>query len=158
MTHRTLILEISKRKVQVEMWSLLVQLFVWCMFCNVKCNGCIDLAQTCITRFELQYDFPFAFELNCSVVPNCLCYKEMSVVYYEFPPYLEIDKRDNKPKGLIPGNAFHWFLRLFFSWKNFTRIERGYLLRHCSLQLFVFALNVFYESQESSFIRNFASI
>jgi len=27
----------------------------------------------------------------------------MSVVYYEFPPYLEIDKRDNKPKGLIPG-------------------------------------------------------
>ncbi len=75
---------------------------------SISTNGseaqsvCID-RQLCTMRYELQLDFADAFQLNCSFVNNCICWKGVEIAYYEHPPYIFHDRKRNEPIGLLQG-------------------------------------------------------
>lgn len=71
---------------------------------SVQCNQCLNLTRTCTIRHELQFDFAFAFQWNCSTVSNCICYKGLSIVYFDFPPYIEFDGKGNTTRGILSGD------------------------------------------------------
>ena len=70
------------------------------------CQECVDLESTCRIRHELQFDFAFAFQWNCTRVFNCICFKGMDIAFYEMPPYIILDSKDQKQKGLLAGERF----------------------------------------------------
>ncbi len=70
-----------------------------------------DHDQNCLVRFELQFDFGFAFESNCgSILSNCVCIKETYLAYYDHPPYIFYDKKTNNTQGLLVGKSIQTYL------------------------------------------------
>lgn len=67
---------------------------------------CINMNTQCITRYELQFDFAFAFGSNCTaVMSRCICLKGADLVFVNMPPYIYEDKKTRRVVGLLDGKS-----------------------------------------------------
>ena len=55
----------------------------------------------------MQYDFDFYY-FNGPCQPDktfCLCLQIITVLYYEYPPYIYQDRKTGKVEGILPGKS-----------------------------------------------------